>query len=69
MPEKQITKMEQVFFLADLRLAVWHGEWKRHVPAAVVQHTGARKLQQLIDDGMLWTYRRKADKQLPLFEG
>ena len=57
MPDKEIKRVSRVFTLADQHKVVWHGVWKRHIPAAVLQHTSARILRDLIRNHDLWTYK------------
>lgn len=59
MPDKEIKQIRRIFTLADQHKAVWHGGWKRHIPAFVLQHMSARQLNDAIKDHQIYTYKVK----------
>lgn len=59
MPDKEIKQMRRIFTLALQHKAVWHGGWKRHIPAAVLQQMSALQLHQAIKLHQIYTYKTK----------
>ena len=59
MPDKEIKQVRRIFTLADQHKVVWHGVWRRHIPAAVLQHTSGRLLRDMVRAHQIWTYKTK----------